>query len=109
MLDYVTTKTNSTMHLNHRLGKFLKVNWADNTATTIDTNMGETIPAHIFVDTPPYSRYANVKVFFSMDQKCQFIIEQRIKWQFVDEMVSKIHLTMKLITAFNLKNGKAAG
>ena len=67
--DY-TAKTNATMHLNHKPGEILQVDWAGDTASVIDTDTGEVIPAYVFVSTLPYSGYAYVEAFFSMDQEC---------------------------------------
>lgn len=67
--DYVV-KTNATMHLNHKPGEIMQVDWAGDTATVIDTDTGEAIPAYIFVSSLPYSGYAYVEAFFSMNQEC---------------------------------------
>ena len=42
--DYAI-KTNATMHLNHRPGEIMQVDWAGDTAAVIDTVTGEIIPA----------------------------------------------------------------
>ena len=47
-----------------------QVDWAGDTAKVIDTDIGETIPAYVFVSSLPYSGYAYVEAFFSMDQEC---------------------------------------
>ena len=67
--DYLN-KTNATMHLNHKPGEILQVDWAGDTASVIDTDTGEVIPAHVFVATLPYSGYSYVEAFFSMNQEC---------------------------------------
>ena len=58
------------MHLNHKLGEILQVDWAGDTACVNDTDTGEIILANVFVATLPYSRYVYVEAFFSMDQEC---------------------------------------
>jgi len=63
-------KKNATMHLNHKPGETLQVDWAGDTATVIDTDTGEAIPAYIFVATLPFSGYSYVEAFFSMNQEC---------------------------------------
>ena len=63
-------KTNATMHLNHKPGEIMQVDWAGDTAKVIDTDTGETIPAYVFVSSLPYSGYAYVEAFFSMNQEC---------------------------------------
>ena len=67
--DYAV-KANATMHLNHKPGEIMQVDWAGDTATVTDTDTGEAIPAYIFVSSLPYSGYAYVEAFFSMNQEC---------------------------------------
>lgn len=67
--DYLA-KNNATMHLNHKPGEIMQVDWAGDTATVIDTDTGEIIPAYVFVATLPYSGYSYVEAFFSMNQEC---------------------------------------
>ncbi|EKC59276.1 transposase [human gut metagenome] len=56
------------MHLNHKPGEVMQVDWAGDTAAVIDTDTGEIIPAYVFVATLPYSGYSYVEAFFSMNQ-----------------------------------------
>lgn len=67
--DYVV-KNSATMHLNHKPGEIMQVDWAGDTATVIDTDTGEAIHAYVFVATLPYSGYSYVEAFFSMNQEC---------------------------------------
>lgn len=67
--DYAI-KTNATMHLNHKPGEIMQVDWAGDTAAVIDTVTGEIISAYLFVASLPYSGYAYVEAFFSMNQEC---------------------------------------
>ena len=67
--DYAV-KTNATMHLNHKPGEIMQVDWAGDDAAVIDTDTGEAIPAYIFVATLPFSGYSYVEAFFSMNQEC---------------------------------------
>ena len=62
-------KVNATMHLNHKPGEVMQVDWAGDTAAVIDTDTGEIIPAYVFVATLPYSVYRYVEAFFSMNQE----------------------------------------
>ena len=55
--DYLA-KVNATMHLNHKPGEVMQVDWAGDTAAVIDTDTGEIIPAYVFVATLPYSGYS---------------------------------------------------
>lgn len=66
--DYVV-KTNATMHLEHKPGEILQVDWAGDTAVVKDTDTGESIKAYVFVACLPYSGYAYVEAFFSMNQE----------------------------------------
>ena len=66
--DYLA-KTNATMHLNHKPGEVMQVDWAGDTAAVVDTDTGEIIPAYVFVATLPYSGYSYVEAFFSMNQE----------------------------------------
>lgn len=45
--DYIQ-KTKATMHLNHKAGEVLQVDWAGQTAFIVDTDTGELIKAYIF-------------------------------------------------------------
>ena len=57
------------MHLSHKPGEVMQVDWAGDTAAVIDTDTGEIIPAYVFVATLPYSGYNYVEAFFSMNQE----------------------------------------
>ena len=62
-------KNSATMHLNHKPGEVLQVDWAGDTSSIIDTDTGEIVPAYLFVAVLPYSGYAYVEAFFSMNQE----------------------------------------
>ena len=66
--DYLRA-TGATMHLNHKPGELLQVDWAGDTAGIMDTDTGEIIPAYLFVASLPYSGYAYVEAFLSMNQE----------------------------------------
>jgi transposase len=51
-------KKNATMHLNHKPGEIMQVDWAGDTIGIIDTATGELIKVYIFVATLPYSGYS---------------------------------------------------
>lgn len=67
--DYIV-KNNATMHLNHKPGEIMQVDWAGDTASVIDTVTGEIIPAYLFVSSLPYSGYAYAEAFLSTNQEC---------------------------------------
>ena len=64
----VTTK--ATMHINRKPGEQTEVDWAGQTASIIDRDTGEIIPAYIFVAVLSYSQYAYVEAFLRQDQEC---------------------------------------
>ena len=66
--DYLN-RINATMHLNHKPGEILQVDWAGDIAAIVDPETGEIIPAYVFVATLPCSAYSYVEAFLSMDQE----------------------------------------
>ena len=46
-------KKNATMHLDHKPGEIMQVDWAGDTARIIDTDTGDSIRVNIFVATLP--------------------------------------------------------
>lgn len=63
-------KKNATMHLNHKPGEIMQVDWAGDTTSIIDPDTGELLKVYVFVATLPYSGYSYVEGFFTMDQEC---------------------------------------
>ena len=66
--DYVH-KTKATMHLEHRPGETVQVDWAGQTAGIVDTDTGELLEAYLFVAVLPYSGYAYTEAFLDMKQE----------------------------------------
>ena len=66
--DYIQ-KTKATMHLNHKAGEIMQVDWAGQTAFIVDTDTGELIKTYIFVAVLPYSGFAYVEGFLSQNQE----------------------------------------
>ena len=66
--DYVH-KTKATMHLEHKPGETMQVDWAGQTATLVDTDTGERLDAYLFVAVLPYSGYAYTEAFLDMKQE----------------------------------------
>ena len=66
--DYVH-KTKATMHLNHKPGETMQVDWAGDTMGIVDTDTGELIPAYLFVAVLPYSGYAYAEAFLDEKQE----------------------------------------
>ena len=66
--DYVH-KTKATMHLEHRPGETMQVDWAGQTAGILDTDTGERLDAYLFIAVLPYSGYAYTEAFLDMKQE----------------------------------------
>ena len=62
-------KTKATMHINHKPGEVIEVDWAGQTAHIVDTDNGELIEAYIFVASLPYSGYSYVEAFLNETQE----------------------------------------
>jgi len=62
-------KTKATMHLEHRPGEIMEVDWAGQKVQMIDTDTGEPVKISIFVSVLPYSGYAYVEGFLSQNQE----------------------------------------
>ena len=60
----------ATMHIPRKPGEQIEVDWAGQTATIVNDETGEIIPAFIFVAALSYSQYAYVEAFLSRDQEC---------------------------------------
>lgn len=66
---YAQTKR-ATMHIQRKPGEQIEVDWAGQTATIINDETGEIIPAYVFVAVFSYSQYAYVEAFLSRNQEC---------------------------------------
>jgi transposase len=62
-------KNKATIHIHHKSGEKLEVDWAGQTTTIINTDTGQPIKAYIFVAVLPSSQYAYVEAFFSQNQE----------------------------------------
>lgn len=58
-------KRRATMHINHKPGEQIEVDWAGDAATIVDPDTGEKISAMIFVGVLTYSQYAYVEAFIN--------------------------------------------
>jgi transposase len=89
--------TKATMHLNHKPGESMEVDWAGQTAEVVDRVTGEIIPTFVFVATLPCSQYSYVEAFFARNQE---------SWT-----LAHIHAfeffggTARILTPDNLKTG----
>jgi transposase len=70
--EYVV-KNKATMHISHKPGEIMEVDWAGQTAEVTDNETGATTAAYIFVAVLPYSGYAYVEAFLSQDQEAWII------------------------------------
>jgi transposase len=90
-------KTKATMHLQHRPGETMQVDWAGQTAFLVDTDAGEFIKTYIFVAVLPYSGYAYVEAF--PDQKQESWVMAHVN------AYSHFGGVTKVLTPDNLKTG----
>ena len=66
--DYVV-KTKATMHINHKPGEIMEVDWAGQTAEITDNETGRVLTAYLFVAALPYSGYTYVEAFLGQEQE----------------------------------------
>lgn len=66
--QYEQTKR-ATMRIPRKPGELIEVDWAGKHAQIIDRDRGEVIPAYLFVAALPYSQYAYVEAFLTMNQE----------------------------------------
>ena len=59
----------ATMRIPRKPGEQVEVDWAEKTASIVDRDTGEIIPAYVFVAALSYSHYAYVEAFLSQDQE----------------------------------------
>jgi len=62
-------ETNASMHMIHKPGEIMEVDWSGQNAAIINSDTGEIIPAPVFVAALPYSGYGYVEAFFSMGKE----------------------------------------
>ncbi len=90
-------QTKATMHLEHKPGETLQVDWAGQTAYLMDTDTGKRIKAYVFVAVLPYSGYAYVEAFLNMKQEA-WITAHVNAYRFFGGVA-------RIITPDNLKTG----
>ena len=61
--------TKATMHLDHKPGENMEVDWAGQTGAVVDKVTGESLPAYVFVATLPCSGYSYVEAFLAQNQE----------------------------------------
>ena len=62
-------RTKATMHIQHKPGEKMEVDWAGTTMALKDNITGADIPVYVFVAVLPCSGYAYVEGFLSQDQE----------------------------------------
>ena len=65
--DYLSEK-NVTMHLEHKPGEILQVDWAGDKAYYLDPYTGNKTPAYLFIAALPYSGYSYAEAFHDMKE-----------------------------------------
>jgi transposase len=58
-----TEKKRASMHIPRKPGERTEVDWAGKTASIVDRDTGEVIPAYVFVAALSYSQYAYIEAF----------------------------------------------
>jgi len=58
------------MHIDHKPGEQIEVDWAGQTASIFDRSTGEVVNVYIFVAVLSSSQYAYVEAFLSQNQEC---------------------------------------
>ena len=66
--DYVQ-KTKATMHIGHKPGEIMEVDWAGQTAFIHNTDTGQPMKAYVFVAALAYSGYSYVEAFLSQNEQ----------------------------------------
>jgi len=66
--DYLK-ETNATMHMVHRPGEVMEVDWSGTHAGFLNNVTGEVIPAPLFIAALPYSGYAYAEAFLSQNKE----------------------------------------
>ena len=66
---YAETKR-ATMHISHKPGDQIEVDWAGQTASLVSNETGEIIPVYIFIGVLSFSLCAYVEGFLAQDQGC---------------------------------------
>jgi len=94
--DYVR-KTKATMHLQHKPGETMQVDWAGDTMGITDTDTGERIPVYLFVAVLPYSGYAYAEAFLD-EKQASWITAHVHAYQFFCGVT-------RILTPDNLKTG----
>ena len=89
--------TKATMHIDRKPGEQTEVDWAGQTATMIDRDTGEIIPAYVFVAVLSCSQYAYVEAFLRQDMEC-WIAAHNNAFQFFGGVT-------RILTPDNLKTG----
>jgi transposase len=90
-------KTKATMHISRKPGEQTEVDWAGQTASIIDRDTGEIIPAYIFVAVLSCSQYAYIEAFLRQDMEC-WITAHVNAFQFFGGVT-------RILTPDNLKTG----
>jgi transposase len=63
-------KNKATLHIEHKPGERMEVDWAGDTACFVDNTSGEPIPVYVFVSVLPCSGYAYVEGFLNRNMEC---------------------------------------
>ena len=73
----------ATMHLNHKPGENMEVDWAGQTAAIVDRVTGEVVPAYVFVATLPCSQYSYAEAFLNICVDKNYYSVTSIPWEYI--------------------------
>jgi transposase len=90
-------KNKATLHVHHKPGDRMEVDWAGDTAFILDNISGKSIPVYVFVAVLPYSGYAYAEGFLSQDLE-SWIAAQVNAYEFFTGAT-------RILTPDNLKTG----
>jgi len=90
-------KNKATLHIHHKPGDRMEVDWAGDTSCIQDNISGKQIPVYVFVAVLPYSGYAYAEGFFSQNLE-NWILAHVHAYEFFQGAT-------RILTPDNLKTG----
>jgi transposase len=69
LYQHYAATTKATLHVGHKPGERMEVDWAGSTASIQDSVTGKSIPVYVYVAVLPCSGYAYAEGFLSQNQE----------------------------------------
>jgi transposase len=91
------TKNKATLHIHHKPGDRMEVDWAGDKTFILDNISGKQIPVHVFVAALPCSGYAYAEGFFSQNLESWILAHVHV-YEFFGGVT-------RILTPDNLKTG----